>query len=49
MKALKTSLVRYVITCLALAATQAQAGVLPEDRADALYFRYDGGGVVIHS
>ena len=48
MKALKTSLVRYVITCLALAATQAQAGVLPEDRADALYFRYDGGGVVIN-
>src|SRR6187549_3812514 len=48
MKALKTSLVGYVITCLALAATQAQAGVLPEDRADALYFRYDGGGVVIN-
>jgi hypothetical protein len=24
------------------------AGVLPEDRADALYFRYDGGGVVIN-
>ena len=23
------------------------AGVLPEDRADVLYFRYDGGGVVI--
>lgn len=23
------------------------AGVLPEDRADALYFRYDGGGVTI--
>ena len=23
------------------------AGVLPEDRADLLYFRYDGGGVVI--
>ena len=48
MKALKTSLVRYVITCLALAATQVHAGVLPEDRADALYFRYDGGGVVIN-
>jgi len=27
---------------------QAHAGVLPEDRADALYFRYDGGGVVIN-
>lgn len=25
----------------------AQAGVLPEDRADALYHRYDGGGVTI--
>jgi hypothetical protein len=48
MKALNTSLVRYVITCLALVAMQAHAGVLPEDRADALYFRYDGGGVVIN-
>ena len=48
MTTLHTRLVRYVITCLALAATQAQAGVLPEDRADALYFRYDGGGVVIN-
>jgi len=27
---------------------QSHAGVLPEDRADALYFRYDGGGVVIN-
>jgi hypothetical protein len=27
---------------------QAHSGVLPEDRADALYFRYDGGGVVIN-
>src|SRR6186713_1870229 len=44
-----TRLVRYVITCLGLAflAAQAGAGVLPEDRADLLYFRYDGGGVVI--
>src|SRR4029078_13061052 len=25
----------------------AGAGVLPEDRADVLYFRYDGGGVTI--
>jgi hypothetical protein len=30
-----------------LFATGAHAGVLPEDRADALYFRYDGGGVTI--
>ena len=26
----------------------ASAGVLPEDRADLLYHRYDGGGVTIH-
>ena len=42
----------FAITCLALAlaigfAGTAQAGVLPEDRADLLYFRYDGGGVTI--
>jgi len=51
MKALHTGLVRYVITCCAIAAglaAPAHAGVLPEDRADALYFRYDGGGVVIN-
>jgi hypothetical protein len=42
-----TGLVRFVITCLAGFAGFAQAGVLPEDRADALYFRYDGGEVVI--
>ncbi|HUQ10103.1 MAG TPA: DUF3570 domain-containing protein [Steroidobacteraceae bacterium] len=42
----RTRLVSFVITCLAAGA--AQAGVLPEDRADALYFRYDGGGVVIN-
>jgi hypothetical protein len=42
---------RFVITCLALATagvgTSTIAGVLPEDRADVLYFRYDGGGVTI--
>jgi hypothetical protein len=48
MTPLHTRLVRYVITCLGLVAMQAHAGVLPEDRADALYFRYDGGGVVIN-
>jgi hypothetical protein len=42
---LRTGLRSFVITCLAVGA--AQAGVLPEDRADVLYFRYDGGGVVI--
>jgi hypothetical protein len=26
----------------------ASAGVLPEDRADVLYHRYDGGGITIH-
>src|SRR6188508_999639 len=45
---LHTGLVRFVITCLALgAAGSAFAGVLPEDRADLLYFRYEGGGVTI--
>jgi hypothetical protein len=43
---------RFVITCLALAgaagfAVDATAGVLPEDRADVLYFRYEGGGVTV--
>jgi hypothetical protein len=42
----RSRLVRYVITCL-LVTSAAGAGVLPEDRADVLYFRYDGGGVVI--
>lgn len=41
----------FVITCVVLAglasAGSAFAGVLPEDRADLLYFRYDGGGVTI--
>src|SRR3954469_2226413 len=43
-------LVRCVITCLGLAAMAGAsfAGVLPEDRADLLYFRYDGGGVTIN-
>src|SRR6187551_2308532 len=46
---LHKSVARFVITCLALAgpAGTAFAGVLPEDRADVLYFRYDGGGVTI--
>ena len=29
------------------AAPDAAAAVLPEDRADLLYHRYDGGGVVV--
>ena len=51
MKAVNLRLVSFVITCLAAAVLlvgNARAGVLPEDRADALYFRYDGGGVVIN-
>ena len=44
MKASFTRLAAFVITCLV---GSAHAGVLPEDRADVLYFRYDGGGVTI--
>ena len=45
---LRTPLRSFVITCLVLAGWgPAQAGVLPEDRADLLYFNYDGGGVTI--
>jgi hypothetical protein len=32
------------LVCLA---SQSQAAVLPEDRADAMYHRYDGGGLVV--
>jgi hypothetical protein len=40
---------RFGITCLALGlAHAALAGVLPEDRADVLYFRYEGGGVTVN-
>src|SRR4051812_11932751 len=45
MKKAPTRLVAFVITCLI---GSAHAGILPEDRADALYFRYDGGGVTIN-
>ena len=50
MKAPYTRLAAFVITCFAGAAAlfgTASAGVLPEDRADILYFGYDGGGVQI--
>jgi hypothetical protein len=36
-----------VATLLAAFAPVAQSGVLPEDRADVLYHRYEGGGVTI--
>jgi hypothetical protein len=49
--ATKDGTVRRVIPLLLVAAlaspSVADAGVLPEDRADALYHRYDGGGVTI--
>lgn len=35
------------LLALCLAAAPALAGVLPEDRADVLYHRYDGGGITI--
>ena len=38
----------WLTSCVLLAATTAVAGVLPEDRADVLYHRYEGGGVTIH-
>jgi Protein of unknown function (DUF3570) len=42
-------LLAIAFTLLALLiATPASAGVLPDDRADVLYHRYDGGGVTIH-
>jgi hypothetical protein len=42
---LRKTLSAFVITCLA---GTSFAGVLPEDRADLLYFQYDGGGVTIN-
>ncbi len=50
MKALHTRLVRFVITCLAsrrVAAPATQA-CCPKIAPTLLYFRYDGGGVVIN-
>lgn len=37
-----------VLLAALLAPVTSNAGVLPEDRADALYHRYEGGGVTIH-
>ncbi len=45
--AMRLTMLLIAIAAMWLAAT-AQAGVLPEDRADLLYHRYDGGGVTIH-
>jgi hypothetical protein len=41
------TLLRALPGLLVLAAPLARATVLPEDRADVLYHRYDGGGVVV--
>ena len=38
---------RAGIVLLLCAGAAAQAGVLPEDRADILYHRYSGGGVTV--
>jgi hypothetical protein len=43
-----TSLVLALVALLAALPLVSLAGVLPEDRADVLYHRYDGGGVTIH-
>jgi hypothetical protein len=48
-KRIRMSLHRHTKTLLALClcVTPALAGVLPDDRADALYHRYQGGGITI--
>ena len=38
--------IRHLILWLCLLST-AQAAVLPEERGDVMYHRYDGGGVVV--
>lgn len=42
-----TNLIRALLTVLALCALDAQAGVLPEDRADLGYHVYQGDGIVV--
>jgi hypothetical protein len=52
-RTLNARFARFAITCLAFTGAagffcgSASAGVLPEDEADLLYFRYDGGGVQV--
>ena len=43
----RSSRSRIAALALVLCATAAQAGVLPEDRADAMYHRYQGGGITV--
>ena len=38
---------RLILTLLLAGAMQARAVVLPEERSDAMYHRYDGGGVTV--
>jgi len=44
---LRALLTLWAVLALCFFATSAIAGVLPEDRTDALYHRYDGGGITI--
>jgi len=44
---LRTAIAAWLLASLCLPLVSL-AGVLPEDRADVLYHRYDGGGVTIH-
>jgi hypothetical protein len=44
---LKSKLLAAGLWVLALHGASSMAGVLPEDRADVMYHRYDGGGVTI--
>src|SRR3979411_1023212 len=48
-KRIRMSLQRQTRTLLALClcVTPALAGVLPDDRTDALYHRYQGGGITV--
>jgi hypothetical protein len=45
--AFKSCLVRTIAAAVVLSPFATSAGVLPDDRADALYHRYEGGGVTI--
>ena len=46
MRVHKSAAIRALLVLFALCAS-GRAGVLPDDRADALYHRYDGGGIQI--
>ena len=44
----RSTITALLLPLLGLTCIPASAGVLPEDRADVLYHRYEGGGVTIH-